>query len=513
MFESKTSADALFRQHAEIARAHFLEIDAVTALYLDRCEEDAAVGVNEAFQGRFAHVEIASILSITEYAAQKMIALGCDLRWRLPHVAAAFACGDIDLAKATALSEALANVSEHVLDEIERLLVDGACRATGNKLKARARGLIARHDPDGVRARRVRAEADRDVRTCASHDGMSTLDGMLPAVGAQTLATRLRAMSMQVCGFDPRTFGQRRADALIALAEGKTSLDCQCDGDCTRRDDSKTSALPIATILVGVNASTLLGFDDLPGYLQGYGHIDADLARAIAADSTWQRVLTRAPSEVQRCSNAGTVGPVIDVGRSMPSPAVLPDVARGHRSTRDNGSRRTECTYRPSAALAKIVRTRDGTCRFPNCVVRSDSCDIDRTVPFDHGSPAQGGPTAERNLACLCRKHHRLKTIGGWSVKQIGGGHLEWEDPSGRRAATAPVGPFCEPELSATDAARLNFVDESALERRFGLRDRGVEADLEYLLDWNVPGWRKTRSASRRTASTLANVLPEIADF
>ncbi|AUS33452.1 hypothetical protein C1M55_21735 [Rhodococcus qingshengii] len=49
MFESKTSADALFRQHAEIARAHFLEIDAVTALYLDRCEEDAAVGVNEAF--------------------------------------------------------------------------------------------------------------------------------------------------------------------------------------------------------------------------------------------------------------------------------------------------------------------------------------------------------------------------------------------------------------------------------------------------------------------------------
>lgn len=98
-------------------------------------------------------------------------------------------------------------------------------------------------------------------------------------------------------------------------------------------------------------------------------------------------------------------------------------------------------------------------------------------------------------------------------MKQIGGGHLEWEDPSGRRAATAPVGLFCDPELSATDAARLNFVDEYALERRFGLRDRGVEADLEYLLDWNVPGWRKTRSASRWTASPLANALPEIADF
>ncbi|WP_082920614.1 HNH endonuclease signature motif containing protein [Rhodococcus sp. BH5] len=513
MFESKTSADALFRQHAEIARAHFLEIDAVTALYLDRCEEDAAVGVNEAFRGQFAHVEIASILSITEYAAQKMIALGCDLRWRLPRVAAAFACGDIDLAKAMALSEALANVSEHALDDIERLLVDGACRVTGNKLKARARGLIARHDPDGVRARRVRAEADRDVRTCASHDGMSTLDGMLPAVGAQTLATRLRAMSMQVCGSDPRTFGQRRADALIALAEGKTSLDCQCDGDCTRRDDTKTSALPIATILVGVNASTLLGFDDLPGYLQGYGHIDADLARAIAADATWQRVLTLAPSEVQHCSTAGAAGPVLGVGRSMRSPEILPAAARDNRSRRNSGSRRGESTYQPSAALVTIVRTRDGTCRFPNCVVRSDSCDIDHTVPFDHGNPAQGGPTAERNLACLCRKHHRLKTFGRWTVKQIGGGLLEWKDPSGRRTVTAPVGPFCDPELRVPDAARLHLTDGDALERRFGLRDRGVEADLEYLLDWSVPGWRKARSASRRNASPLANALPEFADF
>ncbi|MDI9898557.1 DUF222 domain-containing protein [Rhodococcus sp. IEGM 1409] len=119
MFESKISAELLSIQHAEIARAHFLEVDAVTTLHLGRCEEDADAGVNEAVQGQFAHVEIASILSITEYAAQKMIALGCDLRWRLPRVAAAFACGDIELAKATALSEALAKVSDRALDEIE----------------------------------------------------------------------------------------------------------------------------------------------------------------------------------------------------------------------------------------------------------------------------------------------------------------------------------------------------------------------------------------------------------
>ncbi|MDI9898556.1 hypothetical protein QM716_01670 [Rhodococcus sp. IEGM 1409] len=56
-------------------------------------------------------------------------------------------------------------------------------------------------------------------------------------------------------------------------------------------------------------------------------------------------------------------------------------------------------------------------------------------------------------------------------------------------------------------------MDEYALERRVGLRDKGVEADLEYLLDWSVPSWRKTRSASRWIAPPLANALPEIADF
>ncbi|UEL31633.1 HNH endonuclease [Rhodococcus sp. C1] len=209
----------------------------------------------------------------------------------------------------------------------------------------------------------------------------------------------------------------------------------------------------------------------------------------------------------------GAVGPVLGVGRSMRSPEILPAAARDNRSRRNSGSRRGESTYQPSAALVTIVRTRDGTCRFPNCVVRSDSCDIDHTVPFDHGNPAQGGPTAERNLACLCRKHHRLKTFGRWTVKQIGGGLLEWKDPSGRRTVTAPVGPFCDPELRVPDAARLHLTDDDALERRFGLRDRGVEADLEYLLDWSVPGWRKARSASRRNASPLANALPEFADF
>ncbi|OUS91047.1 hypothetical protein CA951_33585 [Rhodococcus sp. NCIMB 12038] len=35
------------------------------------------------------------------------------------------------------------------------------------------------------------------------------------------------------------------------------------------------------------------------------------------------------------------------------------------------------------------------------------------------------GLTVESNLACLCRRHHRLKTYGCWTVRQIGAGQLE----------------------------------------------------------------------------------------
>lgn len=217
------TVDALIERHASIARAQFLEIDAVTSLYFERCAEDEKAGRNPAVQGEFVHVEVAFVLSITEYAATRMIALGCDLRLRLHRVSAAFASGEIDLGKATACSDALANVSDDALDLIEQLLLDGAGKCSSSRLKARARSLIARHDPEGARARRRRAQEDRDVRISAGVDGMSTLDGVLPAVGAQIVAAKLATMSRQVCARDPRTLAQRRADALVALSEGRST--------------------------------------------------------------------------------------------------------------------------------------------------------------------------------------------------------------------------------------------------------------------------------------------------
>ena len=51
---------------------------------------------------------------------------------------------------------------------------------------------------------------------------------------------------------------------------------------------------------------------------------------------------------------------------------------------------------------------------------------------------AYGGETAHNNLAHLCRKHHRLKSLTGWQVEQIGDGVLRWTSPTGKVYETEP---------------------------------------------------------------------------
>ena len=57
--------------------------------------------------------------------------------------------------------------------------------------------------------------------------------------------------------------------------------------------------------------------------------------------------------------------------------------------------------YRPGARIARLVRLRDGRCRFPGCSVAARFCDL------DHVQPWPAGPTSAANLMCLCRRHHR----------------------------------------------------------------------------------------------------------
>ncbi len=89
--------------------------------------------------------------------------------------------------------------------------------------------------------------------------------------------------------------------------------------------------------------------------------------------------------------------------------------------------------YRPGARLAALVRARDGHCRFPGCHIAARFCDL------DHVTPHPTGPTSAANLACLCRRHHRVKQRPGWRAVLAPDATMTWTDPTGRTRTTTPV--------------------------------------------------------------------------
>ena len=130
------------------------------------------------------------------------------------------------------------------------------------------------------------------------------------------------------------------------------------------------------------------GADDAPAELLGAALIDADTARELAGRAKiWNRLfvdpITRTPVEVD--------------------------------------------TYRPPAAMSRLLKARDQHCRFPGCRRAAIRCELDHTIDY-----ARGGHTHIFNLAHLCQRHHSMKQFTRWEVRQVGGGVLEWTSPLGR---------------------------------------------------------------------------------
>jgi hypothetical protein len=76
---------------------------------------------------------------------------------------------------------------------------------------------------------------------------------------------------------------------------------------------------------------------------------------------------------------------------------------------------------------------------FPDCPIDARSCDLDHIETYldpDTGGPP--GQTRADNLACLCRRHHRLKTFTAWTYHRNPDGSYTWTSPHGRTHTTWP---------------------------------------------------------------------------
>jgi len=117
--------------------------------------------------------------------------------------------------------------------------------------------IVERLDPE---ARRRTDTAARSRYVDITHDREAAyLTGTLLKSDATLLERRLTAMARTVCGNDPRDCHQRRADALGALAAGRTALACACGSQvCPAAENDST---PSVVVHVVAEATTLEGAD------------------------------------------------------------------------------------------------------------------------------------------------------------------------------------------------------------------------------------------------------------
>jgi hypothetical protein len=385
--------------------------------------------------------DVSSALRLSAGTAQMRIDVARTLVNHLPQTCSALATGEISPAHATVIAKETASairdgLSEFAVFSIEERAISYAEFHTPSQVAQQVRTAIAKFAPETFEEVVEKARDSRRVSCYNDIDGMSTVVAILPAEDAQTVMKAIEAFIVksdrldlqkagdeitkkdsrsangasnsadkkdahrshgaadqmaekdsrsansapdQMAEKDSRSADMKRADALTAIAGFALA---------SKVDDVALHRRPI-TINVTIDLPTLLGLSENPGQLAGYGAIPASVARALASDGKWRRFITDPQT-----------GVLLDYGRQM---------------------------YEPPQGLIDFLIARDRTCRFPGCRRSAALSDLDHAQSWD-----DGGTTSLDNLGALCRRHHLLKTHGGWSIESRADGSCTWTSPLGK---------------------------------------------------------------------------------
>ena len=326
----------------------------------------------------FLAEEVACAMRVAPSTAEARLQTAVDLVRRLPEALALLEAGEISAAHARLLSDETMSLELGIAAEVSRRVLPRAPEQTYGELKRAIRRVVKTVDSRRAEVRHLDAVATRRVEKYPAEDGMATIWALLPAEGAEMFWAALNHAAKPCGPDDARTADQRRADAFVELG-------------VNARHDPTLGPLPTQpAVNITVGLATLLGDNDQPGELDGYGPIPASMARRIAADptGTWRRLIT------------DPAGRLLDYGT---------------------------CTYRPPADLTRHVRARDQHCVIPGCGRRAIHCELDHATPF----PAGG--TNAANLRPLCKRHHLMKHHSTWRIDQQPDGSFEATTPTRHR--------------------------------------------------------------------------------
>lgn len=340
--------------------------------------------------------EVGAALRLSPQAAGRRLDVATALAGPLAATGAALAQGGLSYLHAMVIAEGVSALDADSARAVQDRILPAAKKDTVGRLRRRVARAVLAMQPMTADQAHEEARTGRRVRIWDLPDGMAALYAELSAEQAQiawtaidTLARRRRDTRVSDGPADSTddSMDAARADALVdLLAAGLDNPDLP---------DAASRSAARAAVQITIDLPTLLGFACHPGELAGYGPIPAGMARALAADGTWQRLVTDPQT-----------GALLDYGRR---------------------------TYRPPAALREFLITRDRTCSFPGCSRAAARCDCDHAVPYD-----AGGPTSRCNCGMLCRRHHRLKTFTRWRLARQRDGTAEWTSPVGRSYREPP---------------------------------------------------------------------------
>jgi hypothetical protein len=374
---------------------------AIRARMIDQARDwmEASAASSPMSRGPIADRELARQLLVSELAPLLRIPLGSaahlvsesrSLVADLPATLDALGRGEMSYRHAQVVIENADDLPVAARGEFEQAVLTAARSLNTSRFRERARRIRERLHPESLAVRRASRFERRSVAVDPARDGMAWLTAYLPAETAIGIDDRLDQLAAALRDpADSRTFSQLRADAFCELmVSGEVPASPGAHGSLPRGIRAR--------VLVTVPVLTLMGLDDEPASLEGYGPIPADVARLIAAG---------APSFMRLLTHPET-GVVLSVGRD---------------------------SYAVPAALRLWLRVRDETCRAVGCGRRAATSDV------DHGHDwAKGGETAGDNLAHLCRGDHTRKHRLGWRMEHLPGGFVRWTSPMGRSYLTEP---------------------------------------------------------------------------
>lgn len=456
--------------------------------------------------------EISMRIGISTIEARKLVRVGSLTSRILSQTGETLRRGHIDLRKASALAETVADSPGPVAWAVEQELLPQMPGLTASQIRREAQRRLIEVDPLDAEHRHARARAKRRVtRPRMTGDGMAALTVHLPAEDCvlvdQTLSVVAEAARS---GGDARTSDQLRADALVALsragiATGTTEphawarpdtapesaespvIDEVADPcvrrnprgrsseDCPPRDRQahKPAEPPLDVAVITPALADQLRAGPLESFRITRPEIRIDIPWSLIADTAGNsRTCRRSSGLVPQPPSARSPGaeppddlaaeppdrPAADVIET-PEPAaslsgygaLSDDVARAaltaalsgagvlRRMITETGTRTPldlgRSTYRPSKALAELVRARYRTCARPGCHVPAGDCQLDHIQPWHHG-----GSTSVTNLQPLCSRCHALKGAGALKAQHAGqsGAHagvVEWTTASGHTYA------------------------------------------------------------------------------